>query len=203
MTACAHTQPLTPSLSVSRIHPLTNESNHARLHAMSQLSTLDSTIQCSWDSLPSCHTIWMRHGTHMNESWYTCNESRHSRLRVMSQFWTSDSTTKWLRDSLVAHRTASRMTREFHVCDTIHLHVWRDSYLCDMTHWLRDPLVAHRTASRMTREFRMHTIHSHAWRDSCLGVLWLLGMCYTTHSYVPQNAFLRVMWRTHCVGHAS
>ena len=184
MTACAHTQPLTPSLSVSRFHPLTNESHHARLHAMSQLSTLDSTIQCSWHSLPSCHTIWMRHGTRMNESWHTWDESRHSHLRVMSQFWTLDSTTKWLRDSLREHRTASLMTREFHVGDTIHLHVWRDSYLCDMTHWLPDPLAAHRTASSMTREIDMR-------HDSFTCVTRLLSVCDMTSWHMLHETFIR------------
>ena len=51
-----------------------------------------------------------------------------------------------------------------HTHTQIH-HVWRDSFMCDVT-------------------------HSYVWRDSFICVTWLIHMCDVTHSYVWHDSFI-------------
>jgi len=88
-----------------------------------------------------------------------------------------------------------------HVCDMLHLYVWRIAFvcltrpinMCDMTHsylWY-DAFIPVTWRIRKCDMTHLYVWHRYVWHDSFLRVRWLIDMCDMTHWYV-------LIFATHC-----
>jgi len=155
----------------------------------------DTTHSCDWHDSSICATrlIHTWHDSFICVTWpiYMCDTTYHYEWHD-SFLWLTRLITRlcpwhdlFRREFPPTEWVVSHMVRVIDTNDTkmshiggschilmhwTHSFVWRDSFICDMTHW-------------------------HEWHDLC--VTWLIHMCDMTHSFVWRDSFICDMTHWH------
>jgi len=134
------------------------------------------TMTHSWLLAPcvfSVCEIWLVHETQLNlDTW----DMTHS---YKSPTW--DMTPSYIRHDSFIHETRL-------------IHIWGNSYVCDVTHsyaWRDSFMIV--TWPILKRDMT----YSYVWHGSFICVTWLIHKCDTTHSYVRHDLYISVTWLIH------